>query len=107
MKNRITIRLPPNNDSFSLHVRSENYQARAWNSYAIPEDPQAPSAHGWKLENAIVVSILPTAAVIPDNLVCLHERASYDSGSESEDENVSGSDAERIASDEFQNDFEL
>ena len=83
----------------------------AWNSYATPHGPQAPFGHTWNLENDTVVSILSKPAAIPDNLICLLQRASNDvasgSGSESEDDSVSGTGAESIVSDESESDVEL
>ena len=64
MKNKTTIRLPPDQDSLTLHVRRANYQAYVWNSYAAPHGPQTPFGHGWNLENDTALPILAKTPAI-------------------------------------------
>ena len=56
MKNKTTLRLPPDEDSFEQHLLRANYQAQIWYNFAN-SDPSNPQDHGYKQEGLLV---LPT-----------------------------------------------
>lgn len=46
MKNKITLRLPPDGNSFVQHLPWANYQARIWCNFTTPDGPANPFHYG-------------------------------------------------------------
>lgn len=46
MKNKTTLRLPPDGDSFVQHLPWDNYQARIWSNFTTPDGTANPFHYG-------------------------------------------------------------
>ena len=68
MKNKTTLRLPPDEDSFEQHLLREKYQARIWYNFANPDGPANPLDHGYTQEGLFVLPTPHTKEACPSSL---------------------------------------
>ena len=54
MKNKTTLRLPLEEDSFEQHLLRANYQAQIWYNFSNPDAPSNPLDHGYTQEGLLV-----------------------------------------------------
>ena len=50
MKNKTTLRLPSDEDSFYQHMLRANYQAKIWYDFTSPACPSSPLNHGYTID---------------------------------------------------------
>ena len=53
MKNKTTLGLPPDEDSFRQHLLRANYQAKVWYDFKSPSAPEDPQRHCYTMANYI------------------------------------------------------
>ena len=87
-KNKTTLRLPPDEDSFIQHLLRANYQAKIWCEFGIPDGPQNPLDHGYKLDGLLVLPNPHTKEACPSSLrdFVLEATPETESDSSSDDE---------------------
>ena len=68
MKGKSTSRIPPDLDSFKLHVARVNYQTYIYLAFDKPDVPQQPTGHGWTLQNGMCVPLRFTEEALPRSL---------------------------------------
>ena len=68
MKNKTTLRLPPDEDSFIQHLHRANYQAWIWYNYGNPDGPPNPLGHGYMQEGLLVLPKPHTKEAYPMSL---------------------------------------
>ena len=105
-------RLPPDEDSFYLHIRCANYQAHIFRSYTNPSAPVPSYDHGWvRNDKGCLDPIRSTMASIPEDikdisieLDAAEGQADNDDASSLEDDD---SDDSLALSDEYDSEEEL
>ena len=68
MKNKTTLRLPPDEDSFKQHLLRANYQAQIWYIFANPDAPSMSLDHGYRQECLLVLPTPHTKEACPNSL---------------------------------------
>jgi len=68
MKRKSTSRIPPDLDSFKLHVARVNYQTYIHIAFDKPDAPPQPTGHGWTLRNGMCVPLRHTEEALPISL---------------------------------------
>ena len=66
MKNKTTLRLPPDEDSFEQHLLRANYQAQIWYNFVNPDALSNPLDHGCTQENLLVLPTPHTKEACPN-----------------------------------------
>ena len=68
MKNKTTLLLPPDEDSFEQHLLRTNYQAQIWYIFANPDAPSISLDHGYRQECLLVLPTPHTKEACPNSL---------------------------------------
>ena len=84
MRNKTTLRLPPDEDSFIQHL----LRAEIWYEFGIPDGPRNPLDHGYKLDGLLVLPTPHTKEACPSSLrdFVLEATSETESDSSSDDE---------------------
>lgn len=68
MKNKGTLRIPPDSDSFEQRLKRANYLSYIWFNYYRPDAPNSPLTHGFILKTGDIVLLLHTLSAMPENI---------------------------------------
>ena len=68
MKNKTTLRLPTDEDSFEQHLLRANYQTQIWYNFTNPDTPSNPLDHGYTQEGLLVLPTPHTKEACPNSL---------------------------------------
>jgi len=68
MKRKSTSRIPPDLDSFKLHVARVNYHTYIYLAFDKPDAPPQPNGHDWTLQNGTCVALRYTEEALPRSL---------------------------------------
>ena len=87
MKNKTTMRLPPDRDSFEQHVLRANHQAQIWFNFNRCEEPPNPLNNGYRIQDNYLLPLPYTKECLPKEL----EECTDSALSENEDSSMSES----------------
>ena len=87
MKNKTTLRLPLDEDSFERHLIGANYQIQIWYNFANPDSPSNPLDHGYKQESLLVLPTPHTKEACPNLLRDLVHDETFESDDEESNDN--------------------
>lgn len=83
MKNKTTLGLPPDEDSFCQHLLRANYQAKVWYDFKSPSAPADPQQHGYTFDGQYLLPVCHTNIACPDILRTIEAKESdFDIGSD-------------------------
>ena len=68
MKNKTTLCLPTDEDSFEQHLLRANYQTQLWYNFTNPDTPSNPLDHGYTQEGLLVLPTPHTKEACPNSL---------------------------------------
>lgn len=68
MKNKTTLGLPPDEDTFRQHLLRANYQAKIWYDFEKPSAPADPQQHGYSYNGQHLSPVCHTKIACPDVL---------------------------------------
>ena len=90
MKNKTTLLLCPDEDSFYQHMLHANYQAKIWHDFSSPACPPSPLNHGYAIYGQILLPVQYTTNASPEFSSQLRiEDKSHVESSDSSDEEYS------------------
>ena len=65
MKNKTTLQLPPDEDSFYQHMLPANYQAKIWYEFISPSCPSSLLSHGYATDGQLLLPVQFTTNASP------------------------------------------
>ena len=68
MKNKRTLRLLPDEDSFYQQMLRANYQAKIWYDFTYPACPSSPLNHGFAIDGRLLLPVKYTTDSCPEFL---------------------------------------
>ena len=68
MKNKTTMRLPPDRDSYEQHVLRANHQAQIWFNFQRSDEPPNPLTNGYRIKDNYLLPIPFTKECFPKEL---------------------------------------
>ena len=85
MKKKTTSRLPPDPDSFHLHVKRANYQCYIFRHYMESSAPPIPYSYGWHInEQGLTIPTMFTKEAVPKDMEEMYEKLAEDEFSSDE-----------------------
>ena len=85
MKNKTTLRLSPNEDSFKQHLLRANYQAEIWYNFANPDASSNPLDHGYT-QGLLVIPTPHTKEACPNSPRDLVHDETFESDNDKSDD---------------------